>query len=93
MVFLVLSNGFMQNILELLVDVINTLNESGVFVERRLIRVRDCLCGSKKKCNINGSQGGIPDPPEKGYGWWNYGEPCCSYVGHMEYSCPMYGES
>jgi hypothetical protein len=33
---------------------------------------------------------GIPDPPEMGYGWWNYGEPCCNYVGHMGDSHPMY---
>jgi hypothetical protein len=39
------------------VDVLNPLNESGGFVDRRLIMGRVCLCGGKRKCNINGSQG------------------------------------
>jgi hypothetical protein len=34
---------------------------------------------------------GIPDPPEMGYGRWNYVEPCCNCVGHMGDSHPMYG--
>jgi hypothetical protein len=37
--------------------VLNPLNESGGFVDHRLIRGRVCLCGGKRKCNINGSQG------------------------------------
>ena len=53
----VLSNGFLQNLLDLLMDVLNSLNESGGFVDRRLIRGRVCLCGGKRNCNINGSQG------------------------------------
>jgi hypothetical protein len=57
MAFLVLSIGFLQNLLDLLVDVLNLLNESGGFVDRRLIRGRVFLCGGKRKCNINGSQG------------------------------------
>jgi hypothetical protein len=43
--------------MDLLVDVLNPLNESGVFVDRRLIKGRVSLCGGKIKCNINGSQG------------------------------------
>jgi hypothetical protein len=39
------------------VDVVNLLNESGNFVDCRLIRRRVCLCGGMRKCNINGSQG------------------------------------
>jgi hypothetical protein len=35
----------------------NPLNEPGVFVDRRLIMGRVYLCGDKRKCNINGSQG------------------------------------
>jgi hypothetical protein len=54
---LVLSIGFLQNLLDLLADVLNPLNESGGFVDRKLIRGRACLCGGKRKCNINGSQG------------------------------------
>jgi hypothetical protein len=57
MALLVLSIGFLQNILDLLVDVLNPLNESSGFVDRRLIMGRVCLCGGKRKCNINGSQG------------------------------------
>jgi hypothetical protein len=57
MALLVLSIGFLQNILDLLVDVLNPLNEFGGFFDRRLIRGRVCLCGGKRKCNINGSQG------------------------------------
>jgi hypothetical protein len=57
MVFLVLSIGFLQNILDLLVDVLNPLNEYSGFVDCRLIRGRLFLCGGKRKCNINGSQG------------------------------------
>jgi hypothetical protein len=57
MALLVLSIGFLQNLLDLLADVLNPLNESGGFVDRRLIRGRVCLCGGKRKCNINGSQG------------------------------------
>jgi hypothetical protein len=27
---------------------------------------------------------GIPVPPERGYGRWSYGEPCCSCSNHRE---------
>jgi hypothetical protein len=57
MALLVLNIGLLQNILDLLVDVLNPLNESGIFVDHTLIRGRVCLCGGKRKCNINGSQG------------------------------------
>ena len=57
MALLVLSTEFLQNLLDLLADVLNLLNESGGFVDRRLIRGRVCLCSGKRKCNINGSQG------------------------------------
>ena len=57
MALLVLSIGFLQNLLDLLADVLNPLNESGGFVDHKLIRERFCLCGGKRECNINGSQG------------------------------------
>jgi hypothetical protein len=57
MAMLVLSIGFLQNLLDMLADVLNLLNESGGFVDCRLIRGRVYLCGGKRKCNINGSQG------------------------------------
>jgi hypothetical protein len=57
MALLVLSIGFLQNLLALLMDVLNPLNEYGGFVDQRLIRGRFCLCGGKRKWNINGPQG------------------------------------
>jgi hypothetical protein len=57
MELLVLSIGFLQNLLDLLADVLNPLDESGGFVDRRLIMERVCLCGGNTKCKINGSQG------------------------------------
>jgi hypothetical protein len=53
----VLSIRFLQNIMDLLADVLDPLNESDGFINRRLIRRRVCLCGGKRKYNINGSQG------------------------------------
>jgi hypothetical protein len=49
MTLLVLSIGFLQNLLYLLVDVQNMLNEYGGFFDHRLIRGRVCLCGGKRK--------------------------------------------
>jgi hypothetical protein len=57
MALLVLSIGFLQNPLDLLANVLNPLNESSGFVDRRLIRGRVGLCGGKRKGNINGFQG------------------------------------
>jgi hypothetical protein len=48
MTLLVLSIGFFQNILDLLVDVLNPLNESSGFVGLRLNMGRVCLCGGKR---------------------------------------------
>jgi hypothetical protein len=55
MALVVLSIGFLQNLLDLLVDVLNLLNESGGFVDRRMIMGSIFLCSGKRKCNINGS--------------------------------------
>jgi hypothetical protein len=57
MALLVLSIGFLQNLLDLLEDVLNLVNEYGGFIDHILIMGRVCLCGGKRKCNINGSQG------------------------------------
>jgi hypothetical protein len=57
MTLLVLSIGFLKKFLDMLADVLNPLNESGGFVDRRLIMGRVCLYGGKRKCNTNGSQG------------------------------------
>jgi hypothetical protein len=48
MALLVLSNGFLQNLMDLLVDVMNLLNESGGFVSLRLNMGRFFLCGGKR---------------------------------------------
>jgi hypothetical protein len=48
MAFLILSIGFLQNLMDLLVDVMNLLNESGGFVNLRLNMGRFFLCGSRR---------------------------------------------
>jgi hypothetical protein len=50
MALLVLSIGFLQNLLDLLADVLNLLNESGGFVDRRLIRGVGCVLYSLHVC-------------------------------------------
>jgi hypothetical protein len=57
MVLIVLSIGLLQNLSDLLADVLNPINEFGGFVDRRMIMGRVYLCGGKRECNINGSQG------------------------------------
>jgi hypothetical protein len=48
MELLVLSIGFLQNILDLLADVLNLLNESGGFVGVKMNMGRVCLCRGKR---------------------------------------------
>jgi hypothetical protein len=48
MPLLVLSIGFLQNLLDLLADVMNLLNESGGFVGLRMNMGRFYLCGGKR---------------------------------------------
>jgi hypothetical protein len=57
MVLSVLSIRFLQNLLDLLVDVLNLLNEFGGFISLRLNMGRVFLCGGNRYCNINGTQG------------------------------------
>ena len=47
MLLLVLSIGFLQNLMDLLADLLNPLNEFGGFVGLRLNMGRLCLCGGK----------------------------------------------
>jgi hypothetical protein len=54
---LVLCIGFVKNLLDLLVDVMNPLDEPSGFGDHRLVRGRVYMCGGKRKCNIKGSQG------------------------------------
>jgi hypothetical protein len=56
MEFLVLSIGFLQNIMDLLVDVLNPFNEFGGFINLILRMGIFCQCGCKGQCYINGAQ-------------------------------------
>jgi hypothetical protein len=56
MVLLVLSIGFMQNILNMLAYVLNLFNKLGGFFSLKLNMEIFCLCGCKGKCDINGIQ-------------------------------------
>jgi hypothetical protein len=53
---LLLRIGFMQNIMDLLANVMNTFNKIGGFVSFILNMGRFYLCGHKGQCNINGIQ-------------------------------------
>jgi hypothetical protein len=66
MVLLVLSIGFLQNLMDLLEDVVNLLNESSGFFYLRMNMGIICLCGCKSYCNINGTQGLESQPHLKG---------------------------
>jgi hypothetical protein len=68
MALLVLSIGFLQNLLDLLVDVLNLLNESGGFVDRRLIMGRFVCVVERGSATSMGPKGWNPTPPEMGYG-------------------------
>jgi hypothetical protein len=57
MEILVLRIGFLQNLMDLLVDVLNMLSESSGFVGLRMNMGRFYLCGCKRYYNINGIQG------------------------------------
>jgi hypothetical protein len=85
MALLVLSIDFLQNLMDLLVDVLNPLNESSGFLGPRLNMGRVCLCGYKRYPRV-----GISIPPEMGYGHWSYGDPYCNYVEHRGDLHPMY---
>ena len=53
MALLVLGIGFMQNIMDLLLDVLNIFNEPGGFVNLYMRMGRVKLCGCKEKSCIN----------------------------------------
>jgi hypothetical protein len=57
MSLLVLSIGFLQNLMDMLSELLNSLNEYGGFVGFRMNMGRFFLCGGKRYCNINGTQG------------------------------------
>ena len=56
MALLVLSSGFLQNIMDLLLDVLNLFNEPGCFVVLCLSMRILILCGGKGKSYTNGAQ-------------------------------------
>jgi hypothetical protein len=62
MALLVLSIGFIQNLLDLLEDVLNPLNESGEFVNRRLIRGRFVYVVERGSETSMGPKGWNPRP-------------------------------
>jgi len=55
MLLFVFGNGFMQDVMNLLVAVLNVLNKSGGFISFRLNMGRFFLCRSKRQCNIKGT--------------------------------------
>jgi hypothetical protein len=63
---LVLSIGFLQNIMDLLADVLNPLNKLDGFIGLRLNMVILFLCGHKGKCDINETQWLKSQPHLKG---------------------------
>jgi hypothetical protein len=66
MVFLVLGNGLLQNILNMLADVLDLFNEPGVFVGFGLRMGRFFLCVRKRYYNIHGTQWLKSQPHLKG---------------------------
>ena len=56
MALLVLGIGFLQNLMDLLLDVLNIFNEFGVFVSLCVSMRRFMMCGGKEKSYINGAQ-------------------------------------
>jgi hypothetical protein len=56
MALLVLGIGFLQNIMDLLLDVLNVFNELGGFVVISISMRGFGLCGCKRKSYINGAQ-------------------------------------
>ena len=57
MVLLILGIGFLQDVLDLFTNVLNSFNEPGCYVRLCVLMGRVGLCGYKWEGNINGSQG------------------------------------
>jgi hypothetical protein len=62
MALLVLGIGFPQNLLDLLADVMNPLNESGGFVDHRLIREESVCVVARGSATSMGPKGWNPKP-------------------------------
>jgi hypothetical protein len=56
MALLVLSIGFLKNIIDLLAEMLYLFNQFGVFIDLILSMGRLCMCGCKGKCYINRAQ-------------------------------------
>ena len=57
MVLLILGIGFLQDVLDLFTNVLNSFNEPGCSIFLCVLMGRVDLCGCKLEGNINGSQG------------------------------------
>jgi len=66
MEIILLSIGFLQNVMDLLVDVLNPFNKLGGFIALRLNMGIFFLCDQKGKCDINGTQWLKSQPHLKG---------------------------
>jgi hypothetical protein len=62
MALLVLSIGFLQNLMDLLADVLNPLNESGGFVDLRLNMGRFFCVVARGSATSMGPKGWNPSP-------------------------------
>jgi hypothetical protein len=62
----ILSIGFLQNVMDLLVDELNPFNEFGGFFDLALYMGRLCMCGHKGQYDINGTQWLKSQPHLKG---------------------------
>jgi hypothetical protein len=62
MALLVLSIGFLQNLLYLVEDVLNPLNEFGGFVDRKLIREESVCAMARGGETSMGTKGWNPRP-------------------------------
>ena len=77
--------------MDLLVDVLNLLNESGAFFGLILNIGKIMYVWLQEVVQLKWDpRVGIPIPPKMGYGRWSYGEPCCNCVEHSGDSHPMY---
>jgi hypothetical protein len=77
--------------MDLLADVLNLINEYGGFVSLTLNMGRILSMWLQEVVQHQWDpRFGILAPPERGYGWWSYGEPCCSCVEHREEYHPLY---
>jgi hypothetical protein len=66
MALLVVSIGFLKNLMDLLVDVMNPLNEYCGFFDHKMIMGRVCMCGARGSETSMGHKGWNPSPTRNG---------------------------